>query len=144
MIQRLARASVRIAVDAVRNVNIAWAIAALPRVGGARRDATLRAAGARAAGVTERGPARAARALAARLPLRRRGRSGPRRRRRRGAGVPRRARQRHPAHAFAAALVWWRFYTFYIYIALGAIIAGGVALRAVRKTDEMEEELERA
>jgi uncharacterized protein (TIRG00374 family) len=49
-----------------------------------------------------------------------------------------------PAHAFPAALVWWRFYTFYIYIALGAIIAGGVALRAVRKTDEMEEELERA
>lgn len=49
-----------------------------------------------------------------------------------------------PAHAFPAALLWWRFYTFYIYIALGAIIAGGVALRAVRKTDEMEEELERA
>ena len=43
--------------------------------------------------------------------------------------------------AFPAALLWWRFYTFYIYIALGAIIAGGVALRAVRKTDEMEEEL---
>jgi hypothetical protein len=49
-----------------------------------------------------------------------------------------------PAHTFPAALVWWRFYTFYIYIALGAIVAGGVALRAVRKTDELEEELERA
>jgi hypothetical protein len=49
-----------------------------------------------------------------------------------------------PPHAFAAALLWWRFYTFYIYIILGAIIAGGVALRAVRKTDEFEEELERA
>ena len=49
-----------------------------------------------------------------------------------------------PAHAFPAALLWWRFYTFYIYIILGAIIAGGVALRAVRKTEEMEEELERA
>jgi uncharacterized protein (TIRG00374 family) len=49
-----------------------------------------------------------------------------------------------PAHAFPAALVWWRFYTFYIYIVLGAIVAGGVALRAVRKTDELEEELERA
>ena len=49
-----------------------------------------------------------------------------------------------PAHAFPAALVWWRFYTFYIYIALGAIVAGGVALRAVRKTEELEEELERA
>jgi uncharacterized protein (TIRG00374 family) len=49
-----------------------------------------------------------------------------------------------PPHAFPAALLWWRFYTFYIYIILGAIIAGGVALRAVRKTDEFEEELERA
>jgi len=49
-----------------------------------------------------------------------------------------------PSHAFAAALLWWRFYTFYIYIILGAIIAGGVALRAVRKTEELEEELERA
>ena len=49
-----------------------------------------------------------------------------------------------PAHIFPAALLWWRFYTFYIYIILGAIIAGGVALRAVRKTDEFEEELERA
>ena len=47
-----------------------------------------------------------------------------------------------PAHAFPAALVWWRFYTFYIYIVLGAIVAGGVALRAVRKTDELEEELD--
>jgi len=49
-----------------------------------------------------------------------------------------------PPHAFPAALLWSRFYTFYIYIILGAIIAGGVALRAVRKTDEFEEELERA
>ena len=49
-----------------------------------------------------------------------------------------------PPHAFPAALLWWRFYTFYIYIILGAIIAGGVALRAVRKTEELEEELERA
>jgi uncharacterized protein (TIRG00374 family) len=43
---------------------------------------------------------------------------------------------------FAAALLWWRFYTFYIYIVLGAIVAGNTALRAVRKTAEMEEELE--
>jgi uncharacterized membrane protein YbhN (UPF0104 family) len=49
-----------------------------------------------------------------------------------------------PAYIFPAALVWFRFYTFYIYIILGAIVAGGVALRAVRKTEEMEEELERA
>ena len=42
---------------------------------------------------------------------------------------------------FAAALLWWRFYTFYIYIVLGAIVAGGTAIRAVRKTDEMEAEI---
>jgi uncharacterized protein (TIRG00374 family) len=45
---------------------------------------------------------------------------------------------------FAAALLWWRFYTFYIYIVLGAIVAGGTALRAVRKTAEMEGEFEDA
>lgn len=49
-----------------------------------------------------------------------------------------------PAAVFGAALVWWRFYTFYIYIALGAIVAGGTALRAVREAEEMEEELEKA
>jgi len=42
---------------------------------------------------------------------------------------------------FAAALLWWRFYTFYIYIVLGALVAGGTVLRAVRKTDEMEAEI---
>ena len=42
---------------------------------------------------------------------------------------------------FAAALLWWRFYTFYIYILLGAIVAGGTVIRAVRKTDEMEAEI---
>ena len=45
---------------------------------------------------------------------------------------------------FAAALLWWRFYTFYLYIVLGAFVAGGTALRAVRKTAELEEELEDA
>ena len=45
---------------------------------------------------------------------------------------------------FAAALLWWRFYTFYIYILLGAVVAGNTALRAVRKTAEMEDEFERA
>jgi len=43
---------------------------------------------------------------------------------------------------FAAALLWWRFYTFYIYIVLGAVVAGNTALRAVLRTAEMEEELE--
>ena len=49
-----------------------------------------------------------------------------------------------PARIFPAALLWWRFYTFYLYIILGAVIAGGLVLRAVRKTDEFEEELEKA
>lgn len=30
------------------------------------------------------------------------------------------------------ALVWWRFYTFYLYIILGAIAAGGTVLKAMR------------
>lgn len=48
-----------------------------------------------------------------------------------------------PPDAFAASLVWWRFYTFYIYIALGALVAGNTALRAVREAEDLEEELER-
>ena len=48
-----------------------------------------------------------------------------------------------PADIFGAALVWWRFYTFYIYIALGALVAGNTALRAVRQAQEVEEELEK-
>ncbi|MDB4887822.1 MAG: putative rane protein [Gemmatimonadetes bacterium] len=47
-----------------------------------------------------------------------------------------------PASLFAAALVWWRFYTFYIYILLGAIAAGSTVMRAVRKTEEYEVEVE--
>jgi uncharacterized protein (TIRG00374 family) len=49
-----------------------------------------------------------------------------------------------PPALFAPALLWWRFYTFYIYIILGALVAGGVAMRAVRKTHEMEDELGKA
>jgi uncharacterized protein (TIRG00374 family) len=45
---------------------------------------------------------------------------------------------------FAAALLWWRFYTFYIYIVLGAVVAGNTALRAVRKAQELEDQLEGA
>jgi uncharacterized protein (TIRG00374 family) len=47
-----------------------------------------------------------------------------------------------PARLFAAALVWWRFYTFYLYILLGAIAAGSTVLRAVRRTEEYEAEVE--
>jgi len=37
-----------------------------------------------------------------------------------------------PARVFGASLVWWRFYTFYIYVLLGALVAGGAVLRALR------------
>jgi hypothetical protein len=30
------------------------------------------------------------------------------------------------------ALIWWRFYTFYLYIVLGALAAGNTVLRALR------------
>jgi uncharacterized protein (TIRG00374 family) len=46
-----------------------------------------------------------------------------------------------PVQLFAAALVWWRFYTFYIYILLGAVAAGNTVLRAVRKTEDYEAEV---
>ena len=49
-----------------------------------------------------------------------------------------------PPDIFGAALVWWRFYTFYIYIAIGALVAGNTALKAVRKVEDAEEELELA
>jgi uncharacterized membrane protein YbhN (UPF0104 family) len=49
-----------------------------------------------------------------------------------------------PVAIFGAALLWWRFYTFYLYILLGGIAAGRTVLRALRKTDQMEEELETA
>ena len=48
-----------------------------------------------------------------------------------------------PPALFAAALVWWRFYTFYIYIIVGGLVAGNTALRAVREAEDVEEEFER-
>ncbi len=38
-----------------------------------------------------------------------------------------------PQDTFAAALVWWRFYSFYLYIGLGALVAGNLVLRAIRE-----------
>lgn len=49
-----------------------------------------------------------------------------------------------PQAIFGAALLWWRFYTFYLYILMGAMAAGRSVLRALRKTEQMEEELEGA
>ena len=47
-----------------------------------------------------------------------------------------------PARIFGAALVWWRFYTFYLFILLGALAAGGTVLRALRDDDVTEQETE--
>jgi uncharacterized protein (TIRG00374 family) len=47
-----------------------------------------------------------------------------------------------PVALFAASLVWWRFYTFYIYILLGAVAAGSTVMRAVRRTEDYEAEVE--
>lgn len=41
-----------------------------------------------------------------------------------------------PARLVAASLIWWRVYSFYIYIVIGAIAAGRTAMRALRKTGE--------
>ena len=53
-----------------------------------------------------------------------------------------------PARIFGASLVWWRFYTFYLFILLGALAAGGTVLRALRDDNvsdsEAEEEIEPA
>ena len=48
-----------------------------------------------------------------------------------------------PPELFAPALLWWRFYTFYLYIAIGGLVAGNTALRAIKQVEEVEEELER-
>ena len=41
-----------------------------------------------------------------------------------------------PVAIFGAALVWWRFYTFYVYIVAGALVAGSAVMRALRKKGE--------
>lgn len=43
-----------------------------------------------------------------------------------------------PANIFGASLIWWRFYTFYIFILIGALAAGGTVLRALREDDDKE------
>lgn len=42
-----------------------------------------------------------------------------------------------PEPIFAAALLWWRFYTFYLYVLLGGLAAGDAALRALRPAKAM-------
>ncbi len=41
-----------------------------------------------------------------------------------------------PVGIFAASLVWWRFYTFYLYVIVGGLAAGDAALRALQRTDD--------
>ncbi|HEU4565848.1 MAG TPA: flippase-like domain-containing protein [Gemmatimonadaceae bacterium] len=46
-----------------------------------------------------------------------------------------------PAFVLGASLIWWRFYTFYLYVILGAIAAGRSVMRALRDDgEEMGEE----
>ena len=48
-----------------------------------------------------------------------------------------------PAPYFAATLIWWRFYTFYGLLLLGAFVAGGTVMRALRgDVDEKDGENE--
>jgi len=48
-----------------------------------------------------------------------------------------------PAGIFAASLLWWRFYTFYLYILIGGVAAGDAALRALRPRPAVAESLAR-
>jgi uncharacterized membrane protein YbhN (UPF0104 family) len=45
-----------------------------------------------------------------------------------------------PGQYIGGALIWWRFYTFYLFLILGALAAGNTVLRALRGTDEVAEE----
>jgi uncharacterized protein (TIRG00374 family) len=47
-----------------------------------------------------------------------------------------------PARIFGASLIWWRVYTFYAYVVLGAVAAGRTALRALRARGRRHEEVE--
>jgi uncharacterized protein (TIRG00374 family) len=50
-----------------------------------------------------------------------------------------------PAGIFAAALIWWRFYSFYIYVLLGSLATGRTVMRALRGNgDKRQEEPEQA
>lgn len=41
-----------------------------------------------------------------------------------------------PGRLMAASLIWWRVYSFYIYIAIGAVAAGRTVMRALRNRSE--------
>ncbi|MEO6446658.1 MAG: lysylphosphatidylglycerol synthase transmembrane domain-containing protein [Gemmatimonadaceae bacterium] len=41
-----------------------------------------------------------------------------------------------PAQLLGASLIWWRVYTFYIYIVVGAVAAGRTVMRALRRDED--------
>lgn len=43
-----------------------------------------------------------------------------------------------PARLLAASLIWWRVYSFYIYIVLGGLAAGGTVMRALQRSGKNE------
>ncbi|HET7565964.1 MAG TPA: lysylphosphatidylglycerol synthase transmembrane domain-containing protein [Gemmatimonadaceae bacterium] len=45
-----------------------------------------------------------------------------------------------PGRFLGGALIWWRFYTFYLFLILGALVAGNTVLRAVRGNSEPDDE----
>jgi uncharacterized protein (TIRG00374 family) len=40
-----------------------------------------------------------------------------------------------PAEIFGASLVWWRFYSIYLYILVGGLVAGGTVMRALKSKE---------
>lgn len=49
-----------------------------------------------------------------------------------------------PAAAFVTSLLWWRFYSFYIYLLLGALVAGNSVMAALRTDPDPSPEAESA
>jgi glycosyltransferase 2 family protein len=47
-----------------------------------------------------------------------------------------------PAPYFAATLIWWRFYTFYLLLLLGAFVAGRTVMRALRPAEPSARDME--
>lgn len=48
-----------------------------------------------------------------------------------------------PARLIGTSLIWWRVYSFYLYIAIGAIAAGRTVMRALRNREETQRETSR-
>lgn len=44
-----------------------------------------------------------------------------------------------PAQIFGASLIWWRFYSFYLYIIVGSLVAGATVMRALRPKEPRDD-----